>query len=314
MQPQPAAESLPVVDFTAWTDGDADARSAFVQALGSALERFGFVAIAGHGIPDAHLQRAYRDAERLFALPLAVKQRYETPQDGRQRGYTGFMVEHAKDQKIGDLKEFWHVGRELPAGHPLLVSGEVPKNQIPAELPDVAPTFRELFDQLDRFGNRLLDAIGAYLGLAPGFFRELVTDGNSVLRVIHYPPLPPEIPAGAVRAAAHEDINLITILPVSTQPGLEILTRDGAWLDVSPPPGTMIVDTGDMMALLTGGRLPATTHRVTNPTEGRDKARNSMPFFLHPGPDRLLAPLDGSAPGVKARDFLHERLVAIGVA
>jgi isopenicillin N synthase-like dioxygenase len=309
-----STEQIPVVNFAAWTHGDPAARAAFVQTLGAGLERFGFVAVEGHGIDMPLLDTAYAEAAALFAMPSATKRRYETPGDGRQRGYTGYMVEHAKDQKVGDLKEFWHVGRTLPADHPLSRSGEVPPNQRPSERPDFAPTFDTLFAQMETFGNGLLDAIGDYLGLQSGFFRALVHEGNSVLRVIHYPPLPDDIPPGAVRAAAHEDINLITVLPVSTQPGLEILTRDGTWLDVAPPPGVMVCDTGDMMALLTGGRLPATTHRVVNPRVDRHLARYSMPFFLHPHPDQLLAPIGGSLPAVRAKDFLHARLVEIGVA
>ena len=305
--------SIPVVDLSAYTHGDPEARAAFVRTLGEGLERFGFVAVQGHGITPANLEEAYRLARAIFAQPTDVKQRYETPKDGRQRGYTSFGVEHAKDTVVPDLKEFWHVGRTLGADHPMHVSGDVPPNRHPVEVPAFGAHFDAMFASMEAFANALLEAVAEYLGQSPTYFRHMVADGNSVLRLIHYPELGGGVPGGAVRAAAHEDINLLTVLPVSTRPGLEILTREGAWLAVDVPPDVMVCDTGDMMQLLTGGRLPATTHRVVNPG-GRDGGRLSMPFFLHPHPDFLLAPLQGDVAPVRTRDFLHERLKAIGVA
>lgn len=298
-------QRIPVVDLT-------EARrpgSSFVRDLGLGLERFGFVAVVNHGIPTELLRSAYRLAGETFALPEAVKRRYETPGDGRQRGYTSFGVEHAKDTPLPDLKEFWHVGRTLPPDHPLHLSRDVPPNRFPAEVPAFEPTFKELFGRVEAFADTLLDSVGLYLGLPDGYFRALTRDGNSVLRVIHYPDVAG--PPGAVRAAAHEDINLLTVLPASTRPGLELLTRDGDWMAVDVPPDVMVCDTGDMMQLLTARVLPATTHRVVNP-EGADGGRLSMPFFLHPHPDAMLEPMDGT-PAVRTRDFFHERLRAIGV-
>jgi len=294
--------SIPVVDLH---DGD------LAEGLGSALAEVGFVAVQGHGIDLDLVRQGYATAAELFALPPDIKRRYETPENGRQRGYTSFGVEHAKDVAMPDLKEFWHVGRKLPRDHALRVSGEVPPNLFPSELPVSRIVFQRLFDQMEGFANRLLDAYGRYLGVPEGFFRGLVRDGNSVMRLIHYPELGDGTLGGSVRAAAHEDINLITVLPWSPQGGLQIQPRDGSWFDVRTPPDVMICDTGDMMALLTG--IPATTHRVVNPME-RDESRYSMPFFLHPHPDARLEPLDGSAEGVAARDFLRKRLEEIGVA
>jgi isopenicillin N synthase-like dioxygenase len=310
--------TIPVVDLTAYTgatpsSGGAAARAAFVRTLGEGLERFGFVAVSGHGIAPATLEAAYAVARQVFALPTDVKRGYETPQDGRQRGYTSFGVEHAKDTVVPDLKEFWHVGRTLPADHPAHTSGDVPYNRHPTEVPDFGPLFDALFVQMERFAHQLLVGVAEYLGQPPSYFREMVTNGNSVLRLINYPELGGGVPGGALRAAAHEDINLLTVLPVSTRPGLELLTREGVWLPVHVPPDVMVCDTGDMMQLLTGGQLPATTHRVVNPG-GRDGGRLSMPFFLHPHPDWVLTPLRGDVEPVRTREFLHERLKAIGVA
>ncbi|TNE84575.1 MAG: isopenicillin N synthase family oxygenase [Deltaproteobacteria bacterium] len=302
--------SIPVVDFRDFHDPAK--REAFIRTLGEGLEAFGFVAVTGHGVDEDLLDRAYATAERTFALPSEVKRQYEDPANARQRGYTAFGVEHAKDQPIGDLKEFWHVGRELDADHPLARSGDIPVNHFPAEEPAFQGTFLELFDALEYFAHSLLAAVGEYLELPEGFFKEMVHDGNSVLRIIHYPDVPDAEP-GAVRAAQHEDINLMTVLPASTRPGLELLTREGKWMAVQTPPGVMVCDTGDMMQLLTGGRLPATTHRVVNP-DNADGGRYSMPFFVHPHPDRRLTTLGSDEQGPTTRDFLLQRLRENGVA
>jgi isopenicillin N synthase-like dioxygenase len=303
------ARQVPIVDFRDFLGTDAERRR-FVAQVGGALEDLGFVSIENHGIAPETLARAYADAARVFALPDAIKRASETPADARQRGYTPFGIEHAKDRPVADMKEFWQVGRRTSGPGPL------PQNRFPAEVPAFAETIQDLFDQLEGFANHLLDAVGQHLALEPGFFRKMVEDSNSVLRVIHYPPLSEAIPEGALRAAPHEDINLMTVLPASTEGGLELLTRDGEWLAVSPPPGVMICDTGDMMALVTAGRLPATTHRVVNPAGAElGRPRYSMPFFLHPHPDVTLTPLwPSDRQPIKARDFLHQRLVEIGVA
>ena len=305
--------SIPTVRFSDFLAGG-EARERFVATLGEGLRELGFVFVQDHGIDDELLSRAYAEAAELFALPEDVKRRYETPQDGRQRGYTSFGVEHAKDRDIADLKEFWHVGRRLPADHPLSIRGEIPRNLCAEEAPGFSEIAQALFDAMDRFASGLLAALEPYLALPEGFFADLTRDGNSVLRIIHYPPLPDDVPPGAVRAAEHEDINLITILPASTDRGLELRTRDGRWLEVVPPPGAMVCDTGDMMQLLTEGRLPATTHRVVNPPAGPRRSRYSMPLFVHPHPDGVLRPAREGQPQINARDFLMERLRDIGLA
>ena len=306
-------ENIPVVDFRDWSDSSMNAR--FVRDLGNGLEKFGFVAVAGHGISDWILTRAYNTARELFALPASVKARYETPENGRQRGYTSFGVEHAKDSDAPDLKEFWHIGRHLGVEHPLHRSGDIPSNLFPSELPVFGDVFSDYFVRVEAFTLHLLDAIGQYLGQPHQWFREITRDGNSVVRIIHYPPLPDDTPEGSVRAAQHEDINLMTVLPVSTAPGLELMTNDGEWMAVQTPPDVLVVDTGDMMKLITDSVLPATTHRVVNPPDARrGEARLSMPFFMHPHPDHMLKPIGSDGPGIATREFLGERLKAIGVA
>lgn len=288
--------TVPVVDMT---------DPQFVDALHEGLGAFGFVNLVGHGVPLALVDRCASAAQHVFALPLAAKRAHETPDDGRQRGYTAFGIEHAKDAAVADLKEFWHVGRD---------AAELPANRFPDEIPDFANAARALFGALDALALDCLAAIAQGLDLPREYFVDRVRNGNNVLRVIHYPPLHADAPAGAVRAAAHEDINLITLLPAATEPGLEIRTRNGQWLDVAPPPDAIVLDTGDMMQLVTQHRLPATTHRVVNPPTDANRPRYSLPFFVHPRPDVRLDAIDGSTEGPRAADFLTERLSATGVA
>lgn len=294
--------TIPVLSLASLRRRDAGV----VAKLGHALEEFGFVAVTDHGVDPDLLDDAYGLAAQTFAGSEETKRRYEDVEGGRQRGYTSVGVEHAKDRTVGDLKEFWHVGR---------TQGDVPKNIFPTEVARFEQTFTRLFSALDKVATDLLEAIGAHLGLEPGFFIDLTREGNSVLRVIHYPPQLEGTPAGAVRAAAHEDINLITVLPVSTAPGLQLMTRDRTWMDVETPPNVMVCDTGDMMQLLTDRRLPSTTHRVVNPSGAdAERSRYSLPFFCHPRPDAVLRAGGAGVPEILANDFLMERLRDIGLA
>ncbi len=294
--------------------------AAFARALGGSFERFGFAIVADHGVPQALIDRAWAETEALFALPEAEKRGYHLPGGGGARGYTPFKTEIAKGASAVDLKEFWHVGRELPEGHRF--AAQMAANVWPTRPEGFRDTFVELFAAFDRAGDRLLSAIARHLGLAPDWFDPAVKDGNSVLRLLHYPPIPAD--AEGVRAGAHEDINLITLLLGAEEAGLELLDRaSGKWLAIKPPEGAMVVNVGDMLQRLTNHVLPSTTHRVVNPApERRGHSRYSMPFFLHPAPDFLIETLPQTISEARpnryptpitAHDYLHERLVEIGL-
>jgi isopenicillin N synthase-like dioxygenase len=285
----------------------------FARELGESFERYGFAIVADHGIPAALIHRAEEKARAFFALPEAVKRSYHSAGGGGARGYTPFGIETAKGATAYDLKEFWHVGRELPPGHKY--GDSMAPNMWPEEVQSFRDTFLELFAAFDQAGLRILAAIARHLGLAPDHFEDTVKDGNSVLRLLHYPPIPGDGPN--VRAGAHEDINTITLLLGAEEAGLELLDRDGRWLPVSPKPGELAVNIGDMLQRLTNNVLRSTTHRVVNPPpERRGQSRYSMPFFLHFRPDFLIETLPECLEGrpnlypepITAHDFLLERL------
>jgi len=290
----------------------------FAQALGASFKRFGFAMVSDHGVPHDVVDRAWAATKAFFALPEEEKRRYFVEGGGGARGLTPFKTEIAKGATHVDLKEFWHVGRELAKGHRF---EELMAPNIWPDRPEgFRETFLDLFKALDDAGDRLLSAIARYLGLAPDWFDHAVKDGNSVLRLLHYPPVPADAPE--VRAGAHEDINLITLLLGAEEAGLQLLERSGEWLPVKPPEGAMVVNVGDMLQRLTNNVLPSTTHRVVNPApERRGHARYSMPFFLHPAPDFLIETLPGCMEDrpnlyptpITAHDYLHERLVEIGL-
>jgi len=294
-------------------DADRDP-DGFAQKLGRSFEEYGFAIIADHGIPDALIQRAEDQAKAFFALPDATKRRYHIEGGGGARGYTPFGIETAKGATAFDLKEFWHVGRELAHGHPF--RDHMPDNVWPTELAGFRDTFEELFATFDRTGLKILKAIARFLRIDEDYFIDTVRDGNSVMRLLHYPPIQGE-PGSNVRAGAHEDINTITLLLGAEEAGLELLTKDGRWIPVSPKPGELVVNIGDMLQRLTNGQLRSTTHRVVNPPpERRGFSRYSMPYFLHFRSDFLIEPLPGTVPAgeqpkwppITANDYLQERL------
>jgi isopenicillin N synthase-like dioxygenase len=294
-------------------DADRDPER-FAEKLGRSFMDYGFAIIAGHGIPEDLIRRAEAKAKAFFALPEEIKRKYLVAGGGGARGYTPFGIETAKGAKAHDLKEFWHVGRDLPEGHKF--RDHMPDNLWPDEVPSFKATFQELYATFDRTGLRILTAIARFLKIDENYFEDAVRDGNSVLRALHYPPQPE--PTGEhIRAGAHEDINAITLLLGAEEAGLELLTKDGRWIPVSPRPGELVINIGDMLQRLTNGVLRSTSHRVVNPAPDRaSHARYSMPFFLHFRSDFLIEALPDTVPAgeepnwppITADDYLQERL------
>ncbi len=296
--------------------------SEMADELGNSFRDWGFAVVCDHGLPTDLVAKAWELTREFFALPDEVKRAYHIPGTGGARGYTPFGTERAKDAAVHDLKEFWHIGRSLPPGDPL--ERYMPPNLWPAELPEFRETFEALFTAFEIAGGRILAAIALHLGLAEDWFAPTVKDGNSVMRLLHYPPLPGSAPEGAIRAAAHGDINTITLLLGAEEAGLQLLTAKGEWLPIHPPQGALVVNIGDMLERLTNNHLKSTLHRVVNPMgEAARRSRYSMPFFLHFRPDFTIETLPGCVDEahpnlypqpLSSHEFLLQRLREINLA
>ena len=294
-------------------------RHAFATALGASFRETGFAVITGHPVAETTIDANLAATKAFFALPADTKEKYHDAPGGRQRGYTPFGTENAKGKAQADLKEFWHTGRSLPAGSPYRAS--MKETPHVSEVPDFDAATHALYTELDLFGRELLKGVALHLGLAEDWFDDKVQFGNSILRLLHYPPQNDPPPEGSVRAGAHEDINVITLLLGAEEAGLEVKHRSGEWLGVNPPPGALVINCGDMLQRYTGGVLPSTTHRVVNPSPDRARfPRYSTPFFLHFNQDFLIEALPGclaeggrAEPAITAQDYLMERLREIGL-
>ncbi len=306
-----AATQIPTLDIRRF---DTD-RDAFVQELGDAYRQWGFAGIRGHGITDEQIAESYDVFQRFFALPEETKKKYHIVGGGGARGYTPFGVETAKGAQHSDLKEFWHVGREIPRDSQY--ADDMPANVWPEEVSDFQEKAYKLYQTLDTLGSKVLSALALYMKLPEDYFVDKTNFGNSILRPIHYPPITtPDIPN--VRAGAHEDINLITLLVGASAAGLEVKSHDGEWVPFTASEDTIVVNIGDMLQRLTNHVLPSTTHRVVNPQgDAARQPRYSTPFFLHPNPDFLIDVLPSTITPdnpsrypepITAQGYLEERL------
>lgn len=310
---------IPSVDLQDFLTGTPEQRAAFVRELGQAYEDVGFVAVRNHGLGEAQTQALYQSVQAFFGQEPQAKSAYEVPGAAGQRGYTRFGQEHAKGRLEGDLKEFFQVGQEVSPQHKM--HGTYPPNvevQYPSDFNAIT---LQAYRTLESCGQHMLRAIALYLNLPEHYFHDWVDGGTSILRAIHYGPITSD-PGDAVRAAEHEDINLITLLMGASAEGLEILSKAGEWVPVTALPDQIVVNVGDMLQRLTNHRLKSTTHRVVNPPRERwSEPRFSIPFFLHPQPDMPLdalssciphgtSPLD---PPITAGEYLDQRLREIGL-
>ena len=304
---------MPVISLS---HADADALG---QQLGDSFTTYGFATVVDHGLDPALVAKAWALTKQLFELSeLEKMQGYDKALAG-QRGYTPFKTEIAKGADHHDLKEFWHVGRTLDPHSPL--AGTMLPNVWPPVL-EFRETFETLYAEMDRVGGRILSSIALFLDLPADWFDPVIEDGNSILRLLHYPPIISDA-EGCIRAGAHEDINLITLLLGAEEAGLQILRPDGSWMDVSPPEGGLAVNVGDMLQRLTNHVMPSTTHRVVNPTGERSRfSRYSMPYFLHARSDFPISTLpqciSADNPNrypepILADEYLKERLIEIGL-
>jgi isopenicillin N synthase-like dioxygenase len=310
-------DQVPSLDLADFNNGTAEQKAKFVADLGAAFTNIGFVAIKNHGLSDDLRAELYDTVRHFFSQPDDLKKQYEFPELFGQRGYVGKGKETAKGFKVADLKEFYHVGQPDP-------TGTMPSNIFPKEIPDFEKYTLEVYRTFENAGRTLLRAIAIYLGLTEDYFEDKVKNGDSLLRALHYFPIPnPElVPEGAVRAAAHGDINLITLLMGASAEGLEVLRRDGKWIAITALPDQIVVNVGDMLDRLTNHKLKSTIHRVVNPPrEKMGTSRYSIPFFMHPRADMDLTCLESCVSAeypklytdMTAGEFLDERLRELGL-
>ena len=312
--------SIPVIDFGDFLSKDPNRREDFVLKVGDSLKDIGFFALENHGIPIELIEKSYQRGDEFFSLDLSSKSNYLQPNISHQRGYTAFGVEHAKDNPAPDLKEFWQTGRSHKSEEK---TPNYPTNIWPNDtVPQFQETIDDLYNQMESLSLNLLSACSLYLGKDKDWLGEMTEEGNTIMRIIHYPPLGENVTPGAVRSAAHEDINFITLLVTATADGLEVMDHDGSWIKVEGDARYIIVDSGDMIQNLTNGLFKSTTHRVVNPSS-KSERRFSMPMFVHPRNQIDLTPRpefiemtggDSKYQSISAGDYLHQRLVEIGLA
>lgn len=310
---------IPSVNLNDFISGDAAKKQQFVKEIGKAYEDIGFVALKGHFLNNALVENLYAEVKNFFSLPVETKQKYEIPGIGGQRGYVSFGKESAKGKKEGDLKEFWHFGQYVENDAKL--EAEYPKNVIVEELPEFNKVGEEAYKMLEKTAKYVLRALALHLKLEETYFDKYIHNGNSILRPIHYPPITEE-PKNAVRAAAHGDINLITLLMGAQGRGLQVQNNKGEWIDAIAEPDELMINVGDMLSRHTNNKLKSTIHQVINPPrELWGTSRYSIPFFMHPISDMKLDVLEGCIDdktpkqfdNITAGEFLNERLIELGL-
>lgn len=310
---------VPSVDLSDFISGDPKRKQKFIEEIGKAFEEIGFVALSGHFLSEDLVSDLYEEIKKFFQLPQGVKDSYEIVGIGGQRGYTSFGKEHAKGRTEGDLKEFWHFGQYVSDDAQL--TEVYPDNVTVNELPKFNEVGEETFKMLEKTARYVLRALALHLKLNETYFDDFITDGNSILRPIHYPPITSE-PKNAVRAAAHGDINLITLLMGAHGRGLQVQNHNGEWVDAIARPDQLMINVGDMLSRLSNNKLKSTIHQVVNPPkELWGSSRYSVPFFMHPTSEMPLNCLENCIDeehpkgfdDITAGEFLHERLIELGL-
>ncbi|MDN3707413.1 2-oxoglutarate and iron-dependent oxygenase domain-containing protein [Myroides ceti] len=312
-------QNIPSVDLRDFLSDDPVRKQKFVNEIGKAYEDIGFVALKGHFLNETLVENLYKEVRNFFSLPLQTKEKYEIPGIGGQRGYVSFGKESAKGRKTGDLKEFWHFGQYVE-NNPKL-EAEYPKNVMVEELPEFNKVGKETYQMLEKTGVYVLRALAIYLGLDEFYFDPYVKNGNSILRPIHYPPITEE-PKDAIRAAAHGDINLITLLMGAQGKGLQVQNHQGEWIDAIAEDDELVINVGDMLSRHSNNKLKSTIHQVVNPPrELWGASRYSIPFFMHPISEMPLNVLENCIDkehpklydDITAGEFLTERLIELGL-
>ena len=310
---------IPSVNLADFLSNDPNKKQKFINEIGHAYETIGFVALKGHFLDDTLVNNLYSEIKNFFELPVETKEKYEIPGIGGQRGYVSFGKESAKGKKEGDLKEFWHFGQYVEDDTER--AKEYPENVLVNELTNFNEVGKETYKMLEKTAKYVLRSLALHLSLEETYFDQYIKNGNSILRPIHYPPIATE-PKGAERAAAHGDINLITLLMGAQGKGLQVQNHNGDWIDAMAEPDELMINVGDMLARHSNNKLKSTIHRVTNPPkEMWGTSRYSIPFFMHPISEMKLDVLENCIDSknskkfedITAGEFLEQRLLELGL-
>ena len=310
---------IPSVNLADFLSNDPNKKQKFINEIGHAYETIGFVALKGHFLDDTLVNNLYSEIKNFFELPVETKEKYEIPGIGGQRGYVSFGKESAKGKKEGDLKEFWHFGQYVEDDAER--AKEYPENVLVNELTNFNEVGKETYKMLEKTAKYVLRSLALHLSLEETYFDHYIKNGNSILRPIHYPPIATE-PKGAERAAAHGDINLITLLMGAQGKGLQVQNHNGDWIDAMAEPDELMINVGDMLARHSNNKLKSTIHRVTNPPkEMWGTSRYSIPFFMHPISEMKLDVLENCIDSknpkqfedITAGEFLEQRLLELGL-
>ena len=310
-------DKIPSVNLMDFLSDEPTRKQLFVDKIGKAYEEIGFVALKGHFLSPELIEKLYREIKNFFDLPEEIKNNYEIEGIGGQRGYTSFGKEKAKGRDVADLKEFWHFGQYEEENK----TNQYPSNINVNELPEFNEVGKVVYQMLEKTAKYVLRALALYLALDEFYFDKYIKNGNSILRPIHYPPIV-TTPKNAERAAAHGDINLITLLMGAQGKGLQVQNNDGQWIDAIAQEDELMINVGDMLSRHTNNKLKSTIHRVVNPPKELWKtSRYSIPFFMHPISEMKLDVLESCVDTVHpklfeattAGDFLHERLIELGL-
>ena len=310
---------IPSVNLEDFLSNDPNKKQKFINEIGHAYETIGFVALKGHFLDDTLVNNLYSEIKNFFELPIETKEKYEIPGIGGQRGYVSFGKESAKGKKEGDLKEFWHFGQYVEDDAER--AKEYPENVLVNELTNFNEVGKETYKMLEKTAKYVLRSLALHLSLEETYFDQYIKNGNSILRPIHYPPIATE-PKGAERAAAHGDINLITLLMGAQGKGLQVQNHNGDWIDAMAEPDELMINVGYMLARHSNNKLKSTIHRVTNPPkEMWGTSRYSIPFFMHPISEMKLDVLENCIDSknpkqfedITAGEFLEQRLLELGL-
>jgi isopenicillin N synthase-like dioxygenase len=293
--------------------GNSSERQQFSRELLAALKEFGFFILVNHDLDNRLIARSLKVTGQFFSLPASVKESYHIAEAMGQRGYTGFGTRQAIKNNAPDPKEYWHMGRDTFLRRETIAADM--RNVYPKEVSEFRPVLRDLFNKADEIGRILLEALGEGLGAPPNYFKELTEDGNCVMRCLHYPATANLVGSetSVYRAAPHKDINFFTLLIGETNTGLQFECNDGSWLDVKAESGEIIIDSGEMLSLITNNEIKATTHQVIRANDERS-SRYSIVFLVHPYPEAELVCLDSyqndgeTYTPITAHNYLMERI------